>query len=106
MWKIVHARNAFLILAVVLVVFPITLFAGYVAVFAYRTNSCGPGDQVLRSETDAIAVAKKKIVKNAHFSSSSFGSAPDFVDSLDQRRDCCSASRKRNIFGASFGKCL
>jgi len=46
-----------------------------------RTNSCATGDHVIRSETDAIEVAKKKIVKSSYFSSEEFGSAPDFVDS-------------------------
>src|SRR5437667_276733 len=72
MLKSIHARNAFRVVAVLLVVSPIALLASYVAVFAYRTNSCGPGDHVLRSEADAIAVAKRKIVKNSHFSSNSF----------------------------------
>lgn len=67
--------------------------------FAYRTNNiCGPGDHIIQSEADAIEVAKKKIVKYPQFSSSKFGSALDFVDSLSDMEDCCGATRSRNAF--------
>jgi hypothetical protein len=46
---------------------------GWFAEFAYRTNSCGPGDHVIQSETDAIEVAKKKMVKERKFSSERAG---------------------------------
>src|SRR5882757_5499353 len=82
-------RNVFLLL----VAFPIVLLVGFLVQFAYRTNSCATGDHVIRSETDAIEVAKKKIVKSSYFSSEEFGSAPDFVDSLSENENCCDAIR-------------
>lgn len=76
--------------------------AGTVLHFAYRLNNvCGPGDRFIRSEADAIEVAKKKIVKNSHFSSQRFGSATDFVESLsdeENRENCCDAIRFRTVF--------
>jgi hypothetical protein len=94
-----RVRNILLILFVLPVVFLVVLSGSYIAVFAYRTNSCSPGDRVIQSAADAIAVAKRKIVKDSHFSSESFGSAPDFVTSLDQEVDCCSATGSRTVFG-------
>lgn len=88
-------KNAFLLLVALVVVFLI----GGSAEFAYRTNSiCSPGDHIIQSEADAIEVAKKKIVKDSHLSSESFGSAPDFVDALSETKDCCSAIGYRTAF--------
>jgi hypothetical protein len=72
------------------------LCVGLVSEFAFRMNICGPGDHVIQSEADAIEVAKRKIVKDPRFSSSRFGSAPDFVDDLSEMENCCSAVRTRN----------
>jgi hypothetical protein len=75
------------------------LIVGDCAAFSYRLNNvCGPGDHIIRSEADAIEVAKKKIVKNAHFSSEIFGSATDFVESLSDKENCCDAIRFRTAF--------
>jgi hypothetical protein len=82
----------------VMIALPVILVGGWFAEFAYRTNSCGPGDHVIQSETDAIEVAKKKMVKERKFSSETFGSAPDFVDSLSGIKDCCYATRSRTPF--------
>lgn len=60
-------------------------------------SSCSADGRPIVSEADAIAVAKKRIVKNPFFSSDRFGSAPDFVDALDQ--ECCDATRSRSIYG-------
>lgn len=92
MRKVFRARNVFLGLTVLLLV----LCMGFIAKFAYRMNSCAPGDHVIQSEADAIEVAKRKIVKNPRFSSSRFGSAPDFVDDLSETENCCSAVKTRN----------
>ncbi|MFG3591913.1 hypothetical protein [Bradyrhizobium sp. RDI18] len=92
MKKILRPRNVFLGLIALL----LALWIGFVAEFSYRMNSCGPGDRVIQSEVDAIEVAKKKIVKDARFSSNRFGSAPDFVDDLSEMENCCSAVRTRN----------
>ena len=94
MRKIFRARNVVLLLLAL----PIVLLVGFCVEFAYRTNSCALGDHVIQSEADAIEVAKKKIVKSSYFSSESFGSAPDFVDSLSETEDCCSATRFRTPF--------
>ena len=94
-----RVRNILLVLFMLPVVSLVVMSGSYIAVFAYRTNSCSPGDHVIQSAADAIAVAKRKIVKNSHFSSESFGSAPDFVTSLDQEVGCCRATRSRTIFG-------
>lgn len=95
MKKIFRARNVFLAVAVSLVV--------WVMQFVYRTNNfCEPGDHPIQSEADAIAVAKKKMVKNPFFSSERFGSAPDFVDALERTESCCKAFRSRNMFGLIF----
>ncbi len=94
MRKIFRARNVVLLLLAL----PIVLLVAFCVEFAYRTNSCAPGDHVIQSEEDAIEVAKKKIVKSSYFSSESFGSAPDFVDSLSETEGCCSATRSRTPF--------
>lgn len=95
MKKIFRTRNVFLALALLLVV--------WMAQFAYRTNNyCEPGDHPIQSEADAIAVAKKKIVKNRFFSSERFGSAPDFVDALERTENCCKAIRYRDVRGLIF----
>jgi hypothetical protein len=95
MKKAIRPRNVFLALALLLLV--------WVAQFSYRTNNyCGPGDHPIQSEADAIAVAKKKLVKNPFFSSERFGSAPDFVDALERTGNCCNAIRSRNIIGLIF----
>lgn len=92
MKTIVRTRNVFLAMVLLLVM--------WTAQLAYRTNNfCEPGDHPIQSETDAIAVAKKKIVKNIFFSSDSFGSAPEFVDAVERTKDCCHAVRSRNVFG-------
>jgi hypothetical protein len=94
-WKKWRASGIFLLLSVGLIV-------GDCASFAYRLiNVCGPGDRFIRSEADAIEVAKKKIVKNSHFSSQRFGSATDFVESLsdqENQENCCDAIRFRTAF--------
>jgi hypothetical protein len=95
MKKIFRTRNV--VLAVVL-----SLFV-WMAQFVYRTNNfCEPGDHPIESEADAIAVAKRKMVKNPFFSSERFGSAPDFVDALGRTENCCNAIRSRNIIGLIF----
>lgn len=86
------ARNVLLGLVALLLV----LWVGFASEFAFRMNSCGPGDHVIQSEADAIEVAKKKIVKDPRFSSNKFGSAPDFVEDLKDTDDCCTAVRTRN----------
>lgn len=88
MRKIFRARNLVLLVLLSLILWCVE--------FAFRMNSCGPGDHVIQSEADAIEVAKKKIVKDRRFSSSRFGSAPDFVDDLKETDDCCSAVKTRN----------
>ncbi|UPJ51862.1 hypothetical protein IVB30_11240 [Bradyrhizobium sp. 200] len=92
MRKLLRVRNVFLGLTVLLLM----LCVGLVTEFAYRMNSCGLGDHVIQSEADAIEVAKRKIVKDLRFSSSRFGSAPDFVDDLSETENCCSAVKTRN----------
>jgi hypothetical protein len=78
MRKIFRIRNV--VLAAVL-----SLFV-WMAQFVYRTNNfCEPGDHPIESESDAIAVAKRKIVKNPFFCSERFGSVPDFVDPSGER---------------------
>ncbi len=68
--------------------------------FAFRTNNfCPVEDHSIQSEPDAIDVAKKKVVKDRFFSSDSFGSAHEFVESLVEIENCCSATRARNGFG-------
>ena len=95
MKKIFRVRNVLIALTVSLVV--------WTAQFVYRTNKfCEPGDHPIQSEADAIAAAKKKMVKNPFFSSESFGSAPDFVDALERTQNCCNAIRSRNIIGLIF----
>ena len=70
------------------------------AEFAYRkNNACSPQDHRIQSKVDAIAVVKKKIVKDRSFSSQQFGSADEFVDSLREGENCCGAKRSRNIVG-------
>ena len=91
MRTIFRTRNVVFLLAL-----PILLVATNLAEFAWRTNSCAPGDHVIESEANAIAVAKQKMVKYPKFSSDEFGSAPDFVDSLSGVEDCCFATRYRN----------
>jgi hypothetical protein len=99
MKKIFRPRNVFIALTVSLVV--------WIVQFVYRTkNFCEPGDRPIQSEADAIAVAKKKMVKNPFFSSGRFGSAPDFVDALERTDNCCNAIRSRNILGFGFLGCL
>lgn len=56
-------------------------------------------DHPIQSELDAIDVAKKKVVKDSFFSSELFGSAHEFVESLVDTENCCSAERTRNVFG-------
>ena len=92
MKNIFRGRNVFF-------VFVVAFVARYVE-FAYRkNNSCLPEDHRIQSEADAITVVKKKIVKDRSFSSEHFGSADEFVDSLREVENCCSATRRRNIFG-------
>ena len=75
----------------------------WIAQFVYRTNNfCEPEDHPIQSEADAIAVAKRKMVKSPFFSSERFGSAPDFVDALERTENCCNAIRSRNILGLTF----
>ena len=70
------------------------------AQFAYRKNNiCSLEDHPIQSEADAIAVVKRKIVKDSSFSSQLFGSASEFVDTLHETENCCSSARTRNIFG-------
>jgi hypothetical protein len=92
MKKIVRPRNVLLALVLLLVV--------WVAEFAFRKNNiCSVEDHAIRSEADAIEVARRKIVKDSFFSSRSFGSAHEFEGTLDETENCCSATRSRNIFG-------
>jgi hypothetical protein len=95
MRKIRQIRNVALAVA-------LSLFV-WVAQSVYRTNNyCEPGDHPIQSEEDAIAVARRKMVKTPFFSSERFGSAPDFVAALDRTEDCCKAIRSRNILGLIF----
>jgi hypothetical protein len=92
MKKIFRAQNVFIVFVVA--------FVAWHAEFAYRkNNACSPEDHRIQSEADAIAVVKKKIVKDRSFSSQQFGSADEFVDSLREVENCCSAKRSRNIVG-------
>jgi hypothetical protein len=95
MKKIMRMRNVLLLVAL--------LAAIWIIQFSYRTNNfCAPGDSPIQSEADAIAVTKKKIVKNPSFSSDSFGSAPDFVEAVERTENCCRAIRSRNVLGLVF----
>jgi len=96
MRKMFRPRNVFLML----VSLPLLLFVGSGVEFAYRKNSCAPGDHVLQSEADAIEVAKRKFVENPHvrFRTGDFGSASAFVDALSETENCCSAVRSVNVF--------
>lgn len=68
--------------------------------FAFRKNNvCPVEDHAIQSELDAIDVAKKKVVKHSFFSSDRFGSAHEFVESLSETENCCSAERTRRGFG-------
>lgn len=68
--------------------------------FAFRKNNiCPVEDRAIQSELDAIDVAKKKVVKDSFFSSDRFGSAHEFVESLSETENCCSAERTRRGFG-------
>lgn len=92
MGKILRARNVVLLLVGLLVV--------WFTHFAYRKNNvCSADDRPIQSRLDAIEVAKMRIVKDRSFSSDSFGSAHEFVDSLDETENCCRAVRTRTIFG-------
>lgn len=90
MKKLFRVRNVFLILIVMFVVANVE-YARYINSF------CSDGGRPIQSKTDAITVAKRRIVKNRFFSSDRFGSALDFVNALDQ--DCCDATRSPSIFG-------
>lgn len=92
MKKAIRPRNVFLLIILSLVVWDVE--------FAFRKNNiCSLEDHSIQSESDAIDVAKRKIVKDSFFSSESFGSAHEFVDTLDETENCCRAARARNIFG-------
>lgn len=92
MRKIMRGRNVFLLFVILLLL--------WIVDFALRKNNiCSLEDHVIQSNTDAIAVARKKIVKDRSFSSQSFGSAHEFEGTLDETENCCSATRARNIFG-------
>ena len=92
MKKIFRTRNLLLALVLLSII--------WMAQLAYRTNNfCEAGDYPVQSEADAIAVAKRKIVKDSFFSSDRFGSAPDFVDAVERTERCCHAVRSRNVFG-------
>lgn len=91
-------NEAFRIRNVVLLL--VGLFVVWCAIFAYRKNNvCSADGHPILSGVDAIEVAKRRIVKDRSFSSDSFGSAPEFVDSLDDTENCCRAVRTRTIFG-------
>jgi hypothetical protein len=95
MKKMLRTRNVILALIFSVIV--------GMAQLVYRTNNfCEPGDHPIQSEEDAIAVAKRKMVKNPFFSSERFGSAPDFVAALERTENCCNAIRYRNILGLIF----
>jgi hypothetical protein len=92
MKEIFRTRNVFLASVLLVIV--------WMAEFAFRKNNiCSLEDHAIQSEADAIAVVKKKIVKDRSFSSQLFGSASEFVDTLHETENCCSAARTRNIFG-------
>jgi len=84
-----------------LVGLPILLLGGYVVEFAYRKNSCAPGEHVLLSEDEAIKQAKNRISRARYGSHG----VPGYVDEkphavdFDQTLNCCKAIRTRNIFG-------
>ena len=76
-----------------------TLLAVWVAQFAYRQNNiCSPGEHILQSDTDAIEVAKNRLVKDPFFSSQEFGGAPEFLEALHQTSKCCEVVRRRTFF--------
>jgi len=92
MKKAIRPRNVFLLIVLSLVVWDVE--------FAFRKNNiCSLEDHSIQSESDAIDVAKRKIVKDSFFSSQFFGSAHEFVGALDETENCCRATRARNIFG-------
>ena len=97
MRKMFRPRNVFLLLVSLLLL----LFLVDVVAFAYRINSCAPGDHVLQSEADAIKQAKIRISRARYGSHGVPGyvdEKPYFVD-FDKSGDCCSAKRSRTIFG-------
>jgi hypothetical protein len=92
MKNIFRGRNVFLFVLLSLVLWHVE--------FAFRKNNiCSVEDHSIQSELDAIDVAKKKVVKDSFFSSDAFGSAHEFVESLVETENCCSAERARNVFG-------
>lgn len=92
MRKIFRARNLFLLMLLSLILWHVE--------FAFRKNNiCSVEDHPIQSELDAIDVAKKKVVKDSFFSSERFGSAHEFVESLVETENCCSAERTRRGFG-------
>ncbi len=102
MRKVFRTRNFFLLLVSVLLL----LIVGDLVAFAYRKNSCGPGDHVLLSTDDAIKQAEIRISRARYGSHGVPGyvdEKPDLVD-FGQSRDCCGATRSRNIFGVVIWK--
>lgn len=77
----------------------LSLILWYVELALRKNNICSVEDHSIQSEPDAIDVAKKKVVKDKFFSSDAFGSAHEFVESLVEAENCCSAERTRNGVG-------
>src|SRR6266700_72370 len=102
MRKVFRTRNFFLLLVSVLLL----LIVGDLVAFAYRKNSCGPGDHVLLSTDDDIKQAEIRISRARYGSHGVPGyvdEKPDLVD-FGQSRDCSGATRSRNILGVVIWK--
>ena len=103
MRRVFRIRNILSALLVLLVLFAIADTAW----FAYRLNNlCGPGDHIVRSETDAIETAKVRIFR-AHYGSHGkpgyLDEKPALVD-FSHTDNCCSVLRTRNIYGVIVWK--
>jgi hypothetical protein len=98
MRKLFRAKNVFFAL--------IALIVGYIAEFAYRTNNiCGPGEQILKSDADAIEQAQIRLFR-AHYGSHGI---PGYIDEklgfVDfSRANCCTVTRTRTTFGVIIWK--
>jgi hypothetical protein len=87
--------NAFAMFSLLLAV----LIVGDQVEFTYRTNNlCGPGDHIIRSDADAIKVAKARTLNAPYASSQYFASEPDLVD-FGRTDACCEVTRTRTAFG-------
>jgi hypothetical protein len=67
-----------------------------VASSAYRTNNiCDPGGHILRSEADAIGVAKEWASRSTFYGVWGVVSGADAGNAMDQAQDCCEGTRSR-----------